>query len=87
MEHFEYSREGTDPGLVIVFNQVNFLSESKRTGSTRDTNEIILCLQRLGYNIYKDDIMTDQTTFEITTKLEKGNWLIFPNNIDFSFLN
>lgn len=77
VENFEYSREGSDPGLVMIFNQEKFQNWKERAGSTRDTNEIILCLQRHGYNICADDIRTNYTTQKIKYQLNEGNLFIF----------
>lgn len=80
MDKFEYERKGDDPGLVLIFNQENFKNLSTRTGSTRDVNEIIISMQRQGFNIHEDDIMTNGTTQAIKDKLDKGILIIFLNS-------
>ncbi|KAK9882056.1 hypothetical protein WA026_018906 [Henosepilachna vigintioctopunctata] len=67
LDKFEYSRKGKEPGLLIIFNQVHFNSQSSsvRRGSCRDVNEIILCFSRLGFNIESKYIFTDLTKAEI----------------------
>ncbi|RZC36707.1 caspase-like protein, partial [Asbolus verrucosus] len=59
---FEYSRNGNNPGLVLIFNQESFedINMSYRFGSRRDVNEIIICMSRLGFNISEErNIFTD----------------------------
>ncbi|CAH1998644.1 unnamed protein product [Acanthoscelides obtectus] len=72
-EKLEYPRHGTEPGFIFIFNQETFSERCKnRPGSTRDVNEIILCLQRLGFNIDRNkNILTDGGTEEIVAKLKE----------------
>ncbi|KAF2881842.1 hypothetical protein ILUMI_24343 [Ignelater luminosus] len=69
----EYVRSGTDPGLVVIFNQQQFESVdySKRTGTNRDVNELILTFGRLGYNVEDKYIFNDLKRKEIIDELEK----------------
>ncbi|XP_066255947.1 caspase-6-like [Euwallacea similis] len=71
VDKFEYDRQGSDPGRIIIFNQ-EFGDDStlKREGSRRDVNEIILCFQRLGFNIFEEDVLVDKTEDEILGKLD-----------------
>ncbi|KAJ3660337.1 hypothetical protein Zmor_004789 [Zophobas morio] len=62
---FEYQRSGTEPGLVLIFNQEAFDDKSYRLGSRRDVNEIINCVSRLGFNINDKCIFTDYTRDQI----------------------
>lgn len=72
LEKLEYERTGTDPGTIIIFNQEVFDDENlrMRTGSRRDVNEIITCFQRLGFNIYENNIHHDKTAEDIFKELE-----------------
>ncbi|KAJ8948356.1 hypothetical protein NQ318_019341 [Aromia moschata] len=70
-DKFEYHRNGNDQGLVLIFNQENIPGCKVRRGSRRDVNEIVECLQRQGFNIDDDCIMTDGTAKEITAKLKE----------------
>lgn len=72
LDKFEYSRHGNDPGLVLIFNQENCPNFKPRSGTRRDVNEITICMQRLGYNIQKENVITDGTTSEILNKLKQG---------------
>lgn len=72
LDEWEYSRSGTDPGLVLIFNIENAVNQKQRRGTRRDVNEIIICVQRLGFNINKKNIIHDGTTVEINKKLEEG---------------
>lgn len=70
---WEYNRNGTNPGLILIFNFINKSDGSaKRVGTNRDVNEIILCLQRQGYNIERSNIINDGTTTQIEEKLDEG---------------
>nr|CAH7751994.1 unnamed protein product [Callosobruchus chinensis] len=71
-EKLEYPRDGDEPGFIFIFNQESSkYRPEKRRGSTRDVNEIVLCMQRLGYNIERNNnILTDGGTVEVKTKLE-----------------
>lgn len=64
-DELEYPRNGTEPGLVLIFNQENFSSKDRRFGSVRDVNEIMLCFSRLGFNIREEHIFSDYTRDEI----------------------
>ncbi|XP_056644595.1 caspase-3-like [Diorhabda sublineata] len=63
-DKFEYSRSGNEAGLVFIVNQENFLDKEieQRRGSRRDVNELIICFQRLGFNIDQKNILPDATT-------------------------
>ncbi|KAL3285177.1 hypothetical protein HHI36_019296 [Cryptolaemus montrouzieri] len=62
----EYRREGSEPGLVLVFNQETFDNGSPtRDGSLKDVEDIVTCLTRLGFNISSKHIFTDLTKDEI----------------------
>lgn len=75
LDKFEYPRNGNDPGYVMIFNQENCDGFKKsRTGTRRDVNEIIICMQRLGFNIKEDNIITDATTYEIQQKLDESTY-------------
>ncbi|XP_045462090.1 caspase-6-like [Harmonia axyridis] len=65
LDKFEYPRNGKEPGLVIIFNQVHFNNEKTRIGSYKDVNEIVLCFSRLGFNIRSKYIFTDLTKAEL----------------------
>lgn len=68
---FEYPRTGNDPGLVLIFNQENFDSQKDRVGTRRDVNELLICLQRQGFNIGKDNVMHNAQPDEIKAKLKE----------------
>lgn len=70
-DEYEYPRKGTDPGLVVIFNQENFEHVSKRKGSRRDVNELIQAFGRIGYNIEKKYIHNDLTRKEIIQILKE----------------
>lgn len=63
-DKFEYSRSGDEAGLVFIINQEYFLDREleQRRGSRRDVNEIIICFQRLGFNIDQKNILPDAKT-------------------------
>lgn len=69
---WEYPREGTEPGTLLIFYQETFKDDShdKRNGGRRDVNEIIICFQRLGFNITEENICCNFTKAEILDKLE-----------------
>ncbi|XP_066148219.1 caspase-7-like [Euwallacea fornicatus] len=71
LDNFEYNRKGSEPGRVIIFNQ-EFGDDHVmiREGSRRDVNEIIMCFQRLGFNMSADDVLLDSTAKQITHKLK-----------------
>ncbi|XP_018567841.1 caspase-3 [Anoplophora glabripennis] len=68
---FEYPRNGSDPGFVLIFNQENFENERDRVGTRRDVNEITECLQRQGFNIGKSNIIHNASPEEIKAKLKQ----------------
>ncbi|VEN36778.1 unnamed protein product [Callosobruchus maculatus] len=72
-EKLEYPRHGDEPGFIFIFNQEKSDHRpEKRLGSTRDVNEIVLCMQRLGYNIERNsNILTDGGTDDVMDKLKK----------------
>lgn len=70
----EYPRDGNDPGLVLIFNQECFAYEEDRIGTRRDVNELVICLQRQGFNIGKDSIMHNGTANDIKEKLKEGEY-------------
>lgn len=72
LDRFEYQRHGKEPGFILIFNQENFTYSSARKGSRRDVNEIILCLQRFGYNIDSNNVLTDYSRDQINDKLKEG---------------
>lgn len=78
LDYFEYPRLGTDPGKVLIFNHETYDDPglSPRPGTRRDVNEIILSLQRTGFNIHEDDVMTDLTEKQVMDKLTNGMSLI-----------
>lgn len=78
LDYFEYPRNGTDPGKVLIFNHETYDDSgvSLRPGTRRDVNEIILSLQRTGFNIHGDDVMTDFTEKEVMDKLTSGIALV-----------
>ncbi|CAG9827706.1 unnamed protein product [Diabrotica balteata] len=80
-DQFEYERTGDDPGYILIFNQETFAELKTRRGTKRDVNELVICLQRLGFNIEKENILTDQTTEEIKQVLTKVS------NMDFTHYN
>ncbi|XP_072397309.1 caspase-7-like isoform X2 [Diabrotica undecimpunctata] len=82
-DQFEYERTGDDPGYILIFNQETFADKEIKTrrGTTRDVNELVICLQRLGFNIEKENILTDQTTEEIKQVLLRVS------NTDFTHYN
>lgn len=71
-DDYEYPRNGTDPGLVVIFNHESFLDSSVqfRKGSRRDVNELIQSFGRVGYNIEKNYIHNDLTRKEILKVLK-----------------
>lgn len=77
---FEYRRNGTDPGLVLIFNQENFESEQRtREGTRRDVNEIITTMSRLGFNMNKDRVYQDKTRKEILEVIQESMYLPIRN--------
>ncbi|XP_028132548.2 caspase-7 [Diabrotica virgifera virgifera] len=80
-DRFEYERKGDDPGYIIIFNQETFYDKElgTRRGTRRDVNELTTCLQRLGFNIDKENILTDKTTEEVEQVLEKASQIDFTN--------
>ncbi|CAG9761399.1 unnamed protein product [Ceutorhynchus assimilis] len=69
---FEYERNGSNPGKVIIFNH-EFYDDHNikvRRGSRRDVNEILTCFQRLGFNIHEGDLLLDSTVAEIQQKIK-----------------
>ncbi|KAL1517926.1 hypothetical protein ABEB36_001625 [Hypothenemus hampei] len=70
LEDLEYNRDRPDPGRIIIFNQEYFDTNSQRMGSRRDVNEIIMCFQRLGFNIDEKDVQSDLTVKGITDKID-----------------
>ncbi|KAI4470577.1 caspase [Holotrichia oblita] len=70
-DELEYERNKSDQGLVIIFNQKKFQDESEREGTTKDVNDIIFTLGRLGYNIDEQYIFIDFTTKEILEKINE----------------
>ena len=80
---FEYQRSGTEPGLVLIFNQEAFDDKSYRRGSRRDVNEIINCVSRLGFNINDKCIFTDYTRDEILETV-KASKFRYSRNVDIS---
>lgn len=87
-DDYEYPRNGTDPGLVVIFNHERFENLDLRKGSRRDVNELIQSLGRVGYNIEKQHIHNDLTRREIMQVLKErkvtGNRSRFLSN-SFSF--
>ncbi|XP_060520241.1 caspase-6-like [Cylas formicarius] len=73
LDDLEYPRNGIEPGKVLIFNQEVFEDSELdyRRGSVRDVNELIICMQRLGFNIEKGDICTDYTAEGIFKKLDE----------------
>ncbi|CAG9854779.1 unnamed protein product [Phyllotreta striolata] len=71
----EYPRDGgKDPGLVYIFNHENFddYNVDSRDGSSWDVEELALCLQRLGYNITKENnVLSDLTSAQVRTKIKE----------------
>ncbi|CAH0546107.1 unnamed protein product [Brassicogethes aeneus] len=65
-----YPRDKNDPGKIIIINY-EFADKEPRIGSRRDVNEMILCLQRQGYNIYENDILTDKSKEYVLDYLEE----------------
>ncbi|XP_030761476.1 caspase-7-like isoform X2 [Sitophilus oryzae] len=65
---FDYPRKGTDPGIVLIFNNETF-SDEPRLGSRRDVNEILICFSRLGFNIHESDVCTDYSAERIQNKI------------------
>lgn len=68
----EYKRCGTDPGLVVIFNQVNFDFLDPRSGSNKDVNELIVTFGRLGFNIDRKYIHSDFTKAQIENQLKES---------------
>lgn len=66
-DKYEYERNGTDAGLVVIFNHERFSNAGVgfRKGSRKDVNELIQSLGRVGYNIKKQYIHNDLTRKEI----------------------
>ncbi|KAK5640374.1 hypothetical protein RI129_011185 [Pyrocoelia pectoralis] len=68
----EYPRNGSDPGLVVIFNQQTFdgSDELVRLGTNRDVNELIVTFGRLGYNIEERYIYSDLRRCEILKEIK-----------------
>ncbi|KAG5899360.1 hypothetical protein JTB14_036849 [Gonioctena quinquepunctata] len=73
LDTLEYQRKGDEPGLILIFNQENFLDPDvkQRRGSRRDVNEIVICFQRQGFNIDEENILTDCGREIILAKLKE----------------
>ncbi|KAB0791990.1 hypothetical protein PPYR_13951 [Photinus pyralis] len=69
----EYPRTGSDPGLVVIFNQQTFGDDDEmaRRGTNRDVNELILTFGRLGYNIEERYIYNNLKRFEILEAIKE----------------
>ncbi|GJQ67689.1 hypothetical protein Trydic_g16515 [Trypoxylus dichotomus] len=71
-DELEYKRNGSDQGIVIIFNQAHFDNAKEfRKGSTKDVNNIIFTLGRLGFNIDEKYLFSNLTHSQILEKIEK----------------
>lgn len=75
--NLSYERKGSDPGKLIIFNYEFVNTKKYRAGSRRDVLEIITVFQRLGFNIYMEDIHTDLSSKEVMTVLDEGTLYIY----------
>ncbi|XP_050309740.1 caspase-1-like [Anthonomus grandis grandis] len=85
LDEFEYDRNGNNPGKLIIFNHQVYDNEKikERFGTKRDVNEIIICFQRLGFNVSEDDVVTDATIEQVRAKLDsvlKDEQTLFQSN-------
>ncbi|KAK9882055.1 hypothetical protein WA026_018905 [Henosepilachna vigintioctopunctata] len=64
-DRLEYKRTGSEPGLVIIFNFEEFENTTARPGSSKDVDDIVTCLARLGFNINPKHIFNNLSKDEM----------------------